>query len=131
LERRIGSLKRQSTTDKLTGLQNRRRFDEAFGQTVARCMEEEADLSVLMIDVDYFKQLNDLRGHAAGDEFLRLTGQLIRSSIRPEDEAFRLGGDEFCIVMPGLSAGVAREKAQNLRTLAESLAKTFKVPMPP
>jgi len=131
LERRIGSLKRQSTTDTLTGLQNRRRFEETFHETVIRCKEEGTDLCVLMIDVDYFKQLNDLKGHAAGDEFLKLIGQLIRSSIRPDDEAYRLGGDEFCIVLPGINREAGQAKATSLAGLADRLAKTFKVPLPP
>lgn len=131
LERRIGSLKRQSTTDTLTGLQNRRRFDDVLPEMVLRCQEEGSDLCVLMVDVDYFKQLNDLKGHAAGDEFLKLVGQLIRSSIRPEDEAFRLGGDEFCIVLQGMTMEAGRTKAASLVTLSDGLAKTFKVPLPP
>jgi diguanylate cyclase (GGDEF)-like protein len=131
LERRIGSLKRQSTTDTLTGLQNRRRFDEMLPEAVVRCQETGEDLCVLMIDVDYFKQLNDLKGHATGDEFLKSIGQLIRSSIRPDDEAFRIGGDEFVIVLPGVDGDIARTKAASLATLADRLAKTFKVPLSP
>lgn len=131
LERRIGSLKRQSTTDPLTGLQNRRRFDEVFPETVFRCASDAQDLCVMMIDVDYFKQLNDLKGHATGDEFLKAVGQLIRSSVRPDDEAYRLGGDEFCVSMPGMNLDAGREKALALSRLAERLAKSYKVPLPP
>jgi diguanylate cyclase (GGDEF)-like protein len=131
LERRIGSLKRQSTTDKLTGLQNRRRLDEALPELIDRCRVEGQDLAVLMIDVDYFKQLNDLKGHAAGDDFLRQVGQLIRSSIREEDEAFRIGGDEFVIVQPDITMGNAHATAGRLTSMASALAKTFKVPLSP
>lgn len=131
LERRIGSLKRQSTTDQLTGLQNRRRLEEMMPQEVERCRLSGADLSVLMIDVDYFKQLNDLKGHATGDEFLKSIGQLIRSTVRDVDEAFRVGGDEFVVVLPGSTPASADALAARLVSLTEALAKTYKVPLPP
>jgi diguanylate cyclase (GGDEF)-like protein len=131
LERRIGSLKRQSNTDQLTGLQNRRRLEEMMPQEVERCRLSGVDLSVLMVDIDYFKQLNDLRGHATGDEFLRSVGQLIRSSIRDVDEAFRVGGDEFVVVLPGSTPAAADALAARLVSLTESLARTYKVPLPP
>ncbi len=131
LERRIGSLKRQSTTDQLTGLQNRRRLEEMMPLEIARCREKGIDLSVLMIDVDYFKQLNDLKGHAAGDEFLKSIGQLLRSSIRDGDEAFRVGGDEFVVVLPACTPDAADALAARLVSLTEALARTYKVPLPP
>ena len=131
LERRIGSLKRQSTTDKLTGLQNRRRLDEALPEAIAACRQEGTDLCVLMIDVDYFKQLNDLKGHATGDEFLRSVGQLMRSTVRAADAAFRVGGDEFVIILPGCNGASGQAFANRLISLTEALARTFKVPLPP
>ncbi|HEV7301482.1 MAG TPA: GGDEF domain-containing protein [Tepidisphaeraceae bacterium] len=131
LERRIGSLKRQSTTDTLTGLQNRRRLDDALPEMMDRCQQEGTDLCLLMIDVDYFKQLNDLKGHAAGDDFLKSVGQLMRGTLRAADEAFRIGGDEFLILLPGCNAATGGAFAERLAVLTEAFARTFKVPLPP
>jgi diguanylate cyclase (GGDEF)-like protein len=131
LERRIGSLKRQSSTDTLTSLQNRRQLDESLPRAIEYCHANACDLCVLMIDVDYFKNLNDLKGHASGDDFLRSVGQLIRSTIRELDEAFRVGGDEFVILLPGMASDAGQALADRLASLTEALAKTYKVPLPP
>src|ERR1700733_6360767 len=93
LERKPGSMRQQAVQDVLTGLFNRRMFDEHLPQIAERCAAEKIELSLLAIDVDNFKKLNDTLGHGAGDELLRNIGQIIRSGIREEDAAFRLGGD--------------------------------------
>jgi diguanylate cyclase (GGDEF)-like protein len=131
LERRIGSLKRQSSTDTLTGLHNRRQLDQSLPRAIEYCHTNACDLCVLMVDVDYFKNLNDLKGHACGDEFLRSIGQLIRSAIRDLDEAFRVGGDEFVVLLPGMAADAGQALADRLTFLTEALAKTYKVPLAP
>src|SRR5450432_996868 len=78
LERQIGSLKNQAVKDVLTGLFNRRMFDTHLPQIIQQCMTTKTDASLLAIDVDNFKQLNDTLGHGAGDEMLRNIGQIIR-----------------------------------------------------
>src|SRR5690606_14641280 len=95
LERQLGSLRQQASRDKLTGLYNRRMLDQCLNQLVDECRAGRRALCLLMMDADYFKQLNDTLGHAAGDDLLRSIGQIIRSALREQDLAFRYGGDEF------------------------------------
>src|SRR5207244_8958378 len=106
LERTIESLRHQATRDALTGLFNRRFLDSFLPQAVQKCLGSKTELCLLMIDVDHFKKLNDTLGHPAGDALLKSIGQIIRSTARGEDVAFRFGGDEFSIVMLG-SGGTA------------------------
>lgn len=128
LQRVIGSLRMQAIRDPLTGLFNRRALDELLPRLIDHCRGAGEDLSVLMIDVDHFKQLNDCLGHAAGDELLRSIAQLIRSSLqRSQDAGFRCGGDEFVVVMPGAPALPARALAERLSSLVSNLARTIKV----
>ncbi len=127
LERTIGSLKRQASRDALTGLYNRRALDEHLPQAFERCHEAKNDLCLLMIDVDYFKQLNDTLGHPAGDDLLRNIGQIIRSTVRETDIPFRYGGDEFVVVMEGQSHQFGQILSDRLRSLVDALARTIKV----
>ncbi|HVT89729.1 MAG TPA: GGDEF domain-containing protein [Tepidisphaeraceae bacterium] len=130
LERQIGSLRQQATRDVLTGLCNRRMFDTLLPQMVEHCSVQKADLSVLMIDVDNFKRLNDTLGHAAGDELLRNIGQIIRSGIREDDAAFRLGGDEFVIVLPNSGPNRAEQVAARMTEMVDALAKPLRLAVP-
>jgi diguanylate cyclase (GGDEF)-like protein len=131
LERALGSMKQQAVRDPLTGLYNRRMLDQHLPQMVERRWAERGDLSILMIDVDNFKLLNDTLGHAAGDDLLRSIGQLIRSSIRDSDLAFRCGGDEFVVLCDGCDLPAARKLADRLTALVDALAKPLKVKRPP
>lgn len=130
LERVIGSLREQAARDPLTGLYNRRALDlflpEAMGKMVGG-----SDLCVLMLDVDNFKKLNDTLGHAAGDQLLKQVAQLIRSSIRENDAAFRCGGDEFVAVLPNCPAVAAQSLARRIGCLADELGRTLHLPQPP
>ena len=107
LERTIGTLRHQATRDPLTGLFNRRFFDQYITQSVQRHRKEQKDLCVMMIDVDHFKAVNDTLGHAAGDHLLKSIGGLIRSAIRGEDVAFRYGGDEFGVILHNTDLKIA------------------------
>lgn len=127
LERTIASLRQQATRDALTGLYNRRMLDEHLPKVVEHTLAEGADLCVLMIDIDHFKSLNDTLGHAAGDVLLKTVGELIRSAIRGGDAAFRCGGDEFLILLPGCGRGEAQSLAGRLTSLVDSLSKSFRV----
>lgn len=131
LERQIGTLRLQASRDALTGLYNRRMFEGFLERLLGQCNTEKIDLSVLMIDVDNFKTLNDTLGHAAGDELLRNIGQLIRSSVRDQDAPFRFGGDEFVIVLPGCGTDAASRMAKRLSELVDGLSKTLRVPKRP
>lgn len=131
LERALGSLRQQASRDPLTGLYNRRMLDEHLPRLVGQRHAERGALSLLMIDVDHFKLLNDTLGHAAGDALLRSIGQLIRSSIRESDLAFRCGGDEFVIVLDNSDGTSARRLSDRLVELVDALAKPLKLPRPP
>jgi diguanylate cyclase (GGDEF)-like protein len=131
LERTLSSLRAQATRDALTGLYNRRMLDESLDAVVARCQADRAPLCLLMIDVDDFKLLNDTLGHAKGDELLRAVGQLIRSSLREDDLAFRCGGDEFIIVCPGTTKSQAVAMGRRLTELVDALAKPLAVARKP
>ena len=115
----------------LTGLYNRRMLDEHLPRLVERRKNASPGLCLLMIDVDHFKLLNDTLGHAAGDELLRSIGQLIRSTIREEDMAFRCGGDEFVIVLDDGAIDDGHIMADRLISLVDGLTRTLHVPLAP
>ena len=127
LERTIESLRQQATRDALTGLFNRRFLDTFLPQAVQKCLATKAELSVLMIDVDYLKPLNDTLGHAAGDALLKSIGQIVRSTVRGEDVAFRFGGDEFVVLMLGAGEKGARALSERLTSLVDGLCRTYHV----
>jgi diguanylate cyclase (GGDEF)-like protein len=94
-------LEKLSVTDALTGLANRRRFNDVLAAEFLRMRRLNAPLSLIMIDVDYFKTFNDTYGHQAGDECLKHVSQVLKSNLkRPQDLAARYGGEEFCCVLP-------------------------------
>jgi diguanylate cyclase (GGDEF)-like protein len=93
-------LEEQSITDSLTGLKNRRFFDERLQEEFKRAQRYGDYLSLIMIDLDHFKSVNDRFGHPAGDEVLREAAALIRASIRDPDICARYGGEEFAVILP-------------------------------
>ena len=103
-------------TDALTGLYNRRYLDSHLAALVERAGEKKGDLSLLIIDIDYFKKVNDTHGHDAGDEILREFATRIRRNLRALDLPCRFGGEEFVIVMPETDYGIASIVAERLRT---------------
>ncbi len=109
-------LQRLMNSDGLTGLSNRRHFDEYLELEWRRAIREQTQLSLMMIDVDYFKAYNDNFGHLEGDEALRQVAKAIRASCsRPSDLPARYGGEEFALVLPNTSPGGARLLAEKLR----------------
>lgn len=101
--------------DALTGLLNRYSLDEYAAREVARVRRGENDLSLVVLDLDDFKQVNDRYGHAAGDQVLVQAARRIQEIIREADIAFRVGGEEFLVLLPDASAEVARQVAERLR----------------
>lgn len=106
---------RQSMTDALTGLYNRRSLDNLLEREVALASRHGVPLSVVMIDMDEFKQINDAHGHAAGDHMLRAFADCVRITLRKTDLAFRYGGDEFLIALPQTQVAQAQQVVQKLR----------------
>lgn len=102
-------------TDLLTGLANRRKLDEILEREVTRARRFEAPLSVVMIDLDHFKRVNDTHGHRAGDAVLSAVGRTVASELREVDGAGRYGGEELLLVLPGTSLEGAHSAAERVR----------------
>jgi two-component system chemotaxis family response regulator WspR len=115
-------LQRLTTIDSLTGLSNRRHFDEYLAAEWKRAMRTQEPLSILMIDVDYFKDYNDSYGHLAGDMVLRGVAEAIQRSCRRQtDFAARFGGEEFVVVLGATALAECRRIAEDLRQDIEDL----------
>ncbi|SDD35263.1 diguanylate cyclase (GGDEF) domain-containing protein [Massilia sp. PDC64] len=114
-------LRRQSTVDELTGLYNRRYFDETLRRELFRAERMRASLAVVMIDLDHFKHMNDTYGHEAGDLVLRTVGRCLREGVRRSDIACRYGGEELVLVLPECDAAAARTCAETLRKTISAL----------
>ncbi|HSV54587.1 MAG TPA: sensor domain-containing diguanylate cyclase [Burkholderiaceae bacterium] len=111
----LSAMQRLASEDGLTGLMNRRALIEALQREVERSRRMGSDLSVVMIDLDHFKAINDRHGHAMGDAVLRGVGSTLRSGIRAVDIAGRYGGEELCLVLPETHAAGAVTVAESLR----------------
>ncbi|MDZ7799489.1 MAG: diguanylate cyclase [Trueperaceae bacterium] len=118
------ALEERSVRDPLTGLFNRRYLDEALGVELARHARDESPLSVLMVDLDRFKDLNDTHGHAAGDDVLREVGRTMASYVREGDVPARLGGEEFVLVLSGADHDTALRRADDLRRAVGAVRTT-------
>ena len=105
-----------ATHDDLTGLANRRSFDRLVQDEIALMKRTGSDASLLMLDLDHFKQVNDMHGHLAGDELLKELAALLTASVRATDLVGRWGGEEFVILLRDTGEAGAREVAENLRS---------------
>jgi diguanylate cyclase (GGDEF)-like protein len=115
IERLQAELLEQATHDPLTGLHNRRYLDEELRREIARAERDGTTVSLLVLDVDHFKQVNDRLGHAAGDDVMRGIASRLTTMTRLGDITCRLGGDEFVIVMPNTSTEDAERRAEEIR----------------
>ncbi|MDH5456115.1 MAG: GGDEF domain-containing protein, partial [Gammaproteobacteria bacterium] len=114
----FGELKkfeRHATTDALTGLANRHAMAETFPRLIAHCVENDEPVSMMMIDIDDFKQFNDLFGHIAGDRALSAVSKILRTQFRPRDLLVRYGGDEFAVLLPAVTAEQAKVVGERVR----------------
>jgi diguanylate cyclase (GGDEF)-like protein len=112
---RTAELTRQATTDSMTGIANRRHFMERGNDEIERARRYHLPLTLLLLDIDHFKQINDRFGHPAGDKLLQVVAQACQSNARNVDLPGRLGGEEFALLMPETSAIAARLAAERLR----------------
>ena len=113
-----------ATTDRLTGLNNRLRFEELLGAELERFHRHGHTFSLALFDIDDFKLINDNHGHETGDNVLRELGELLANHTRSEDVVGRWGGEEFTLLLPDTSHAAARQAAQKLAELAASHAFT-------
>lgn len=117
-----------SITDALTGLHNRRHLKSVFLREIKRARREKFSLALLIIDIDFFKKINDHYGHTEGDRILVQVSETLRKNCqRPNDYAFRLGGEEFCVITSSLCLQDTIKFAEIFRTAVESL----KIPLEP
>lgn len=112
LHRLIRTLRTSSATDPLTGLLNRRSFDRRFAAAVQDAQRQALPLSVMLLDLDHFKQVNDDHGHAVGDRALVRFAELLLSQSRASDLVARVGGEEFAVVLPGATLDQAVRRAE-------------------
>lgn len=110
------ALREQVTHDPLTALFNRRYLDETLEREIARAVREGYPITVMMLDIDHFKRLNDTFGHLAGDEMLKAAAALLEAKARAEDVVCRFGGEEFAVILPKMSLETARHRAESWRT---------------
>jgi diguanylate cyclase (GGDEF)-like protein len=122
-----------SNTDELTGIANRRAFDDAFAREVARSRRSGVPVGCLVLDIDRFKVFNDAYGHEAGDEVLRAVGRVLVRTARAADVPARIGGDEFAVLAPGASPEDTEVLARRIERelAAESVRATSTVPLHP
>jgi diguanylate cyclase (GGDEF)-like protein len=121
-------LRAQATLDPLTGCHNRRGFDEVLANELSRALRHQQPLSLVFLDIDHFKRINDDFGHEVGDQALQRIGRVVRHTFRASDSACRYGGEEFALVFPSTSKEDGLAMAERLRELVESLPPTAEVP---
>ena len=115
-------MKELSERDGLTGLYNRRKFENDLTAATSRVQRQGGSLSLIYADIDYFKKVNDTLGHPEGDKVLQTTAATLSSNLRDYDQSviYRIGGEEFSVILPGLTRDEAKDVAERLRSKAEN-----------
>jgi diguanylate cyclase len=115
LQRTLDDARREALTDGLTALANRRHFDDTMQTMAGRAMNDGSDLSLILLDIDHFKRINDQWGHPVGDQVLQLIAATMRASLRKADFPARYGGEEFAVLLPATTLADAVAVANRLR----------------
>ncbi|MBZ0188784.1 MAG: sensor domain-containing diguanylate cyclase, partial [Candidatus Obscuribacterales bacterium] len=110
-------LEKQAVTDGLTGVANRRSFNESLTKEFERARRYEQELSLLVVDLDYLKKINDNYGHMVGDQAIKEIGRVLAQSSRSTDTTARYGGEEFCVLLPNTGIQMAEQLGERLRRL--------------
>ena len=108
-------LSHMAATDPLTGLANHRAFQDALERDLARADREDTPLTLVLVDADHFKRVNDSYGHPVGDEVLKVIGGILQQAVRASDVAARVGGEEFALILPGTGSQGGRTVAERVR----------------
>ena len=124
--RRLAVVEQESITDPLTGIYNRRYLERRLADEIARANRYGMPLSVLLIDIDHFKRVNDIYGHQVGDLVLEGMAQLIATTLRTTDIVARYGGEEIMVITPSTPVKIAADLAERLRKVVESAS--FEIP---
>lgn len=119
----VRAMREEFETDSLSGLLNRRGFEKLAIAAVNAATRSNTPLCVIVCDIDYFKNINDTYGHALGDNVIRLVGKLLKSVVGSEGIAGRVGGEEFCLILPNTNIEMAMQLAESVRTQLELTAK--------
>ncbi len=112
-------VKQMSFTDAMTNLNNYRYFEDRLNEELFRAQRNKGDVGLIMIDIDFFKNYNDTLGHQAGDDALRALSMVLKNTVREDDIVNRYGGEEFCIIMPGMAKSVMYIMAERIRENVE------------
>ncbi|MEM7670640.1 MAG: sensor domain-containing diguanylate cyclase, partial [Pseudomonadota bacterium] len=124
-------LEEQSTRDPLTGLFNRRHFMNRFRNDLMEAHKHRTPFSLVSIDADHFKKMNDIHGHDAGDVVLRTLAERLLEGVEDGETLARVGGEEFCIILPNTTFADARARAEKLRRTIDALELTYEgAPLP-
>jgi diguanylate cyclase (GGDEF)-like protein len=127
---RMQELEREASQDSLTGLKNRRHFEEELAAAMARSRRHGSTGALLMLDIDEFKRVNDSRGHPAGDRLIKGIAEVLRRRTRASDALARLGGDEFAVVLPRCTREEARQAAEAIaREVRDRCSEEAAVPV--
>jgi len=120
LKKNLELIREEALTDALTGIANRKAFDAALARAITETREKGNDVSIVMVDIDHFKQFNDTHGHLIGDKVLRFVAGTIRQCLKGKDIPARFGGEEFAIVLPNTDINGAEIVANQIRVSVSS-----------
>jgi diguanylate cyclase len=125
LQENLETVRHESLTDPLTGLANRKYFDQMLEKTTSASRHKDEPLSLLLTDIDHFKKFNDTYGHLTGDQVLRLVAQSVQQNVKGQDIAARYGGEEFAVILPNTGLRQAVTVADHIRraVVAKDLIK--------